>query len=101
MTKTLQQIKDEYANEQGRDSLDEFFSWNELTHTGIDRMQYHHDKVAIRYAQEQNRELVEMLSLVCMDMEERGRAYGDIYTMCKSILERRKLHPKPLKIKNK
>ena len=35
---------------------------------------------------EQNAELVEILSLVCMDLEERGRAYGDAYTMSKELL---------------
>ena len=48
-----------------------------------------HDNYIKSQAQElkeQNAELVEMLSLVCMDLEERGRAYGDVYTMSKELL---------------
>lgn len=50
--RTLQEIKDEYAGEQGRDSWFEFFQYHELTHTPLDRMQYHHDEVAKRFAKE-------------------------------------------------
>lgn len=88
MANTLQQIKDEYANEQGRDSWDEFFSWNELTHTGIDRMQYHHDQIAIRYAQEQNKELVEMLTECASVLRwtlDNAKPYSDWTTFTNSI----------------
>ena len=71
---TIEEIKDNYANEQGRDTWDEFFSWNEVCHTGIDKMQYHHDQIAQRYAQsqtqalkEQNAELVELVER-CKDV---------------------------------
>lgn len=33
-------------------------------------------------------ELLEMLQMWCMDMEERGRAYGDCYNMTKDLLTR-------------
>lgn len=54
MAKTLQQIKDEYAYEYG------FADWDVLESYGED-MDSHVDQVAIRYSQEQKRELVEML----------------------------------------
>ena len=50
--KTLHEIKNEYAGEQGRDSWDEFFEYCELTHTPLERMQYHHDEVSKRFALE-------------------------------------------------
>ena len=31
-------------------------------------------------------EMLEMLQLWCMDMEERGHAYGDCYTMTKALI---------------
>lgn len=48
--KTLQEIKDEYAGEQGRDSWDEFFKYCVLIHSRLDTMQYHHDEIAKRFA---------------------------------------------------
>lgn len=48
--KTLQEIKDEYAGEQGCDSWDEFFKYCELIHSRLDTMQYHHDEIAKRFA---------------------------------------------------
>ncbi|MGJ1360392.1 hypothetical protein ACR79K_27170 [Sphingobacterium siyangense] len=50
--KKLHEIKNEYAGEQGRDSWDEFFEYCELTHTPLERMQYHHDEIAKRFALE-------------------------------------------------
>ncbi len=50
--KKLHEIKNEYAGEQGRDSWDEFFEYCELTHTPLERMQYHHDEVSKRFALE-------------------------------------------------
>lgn len=32
-------------------------------------------------------EMLEMLQLWCMDMEERGHAYGDCYTMTKQLIK--------------
>ena len=32
-------------------------------------------------------EMLEMLQLVVNDLEERGRAYGDIYTMAKQLIK--------------
>lgn len=32
-------------------------------------------------------EMLEMLKLWCMDMEERGRAYGDCYEMTKQLIK--------------
>lgn len=32
-------------------------------------------------------EMLEMLQMWCMDMEERGRAYGDCYTMTKELIK--------------
>lgn len=78
---TLEEIKDNYANEQGRDTWDEFFSWNELCHTGIDKMQYHHDQIAQRYAQYQTQELTawkESASKVFknLDLQAIGKTLG-------------------------
>lgn len=32
-------------------------------------------------------EMLEMLEMWCIDMEERGRAYGDCYTMTKQLIK--------------
>lgn len=56
MNKTLEQIKDEYANEKGRDSWEEYFKWLDLCHTPHDVMQRHYDEIAQRYATEYARE---------------------------------------------
>ena len=32
-------------------------------------------------------EMLEMLKMWCMDMEERGKAYGDCYTMTKQLIK--------------
>lgn len=34
-----------------------------------------------------SKEMLEMLQMWCMDMEERGRAYGDCYTMTKELIK--------------
>lgn len=50
--KTIEEIKDEYANERGRDSWDQYFQWLTLCHTDHDTMQYIHDKVLSMYAKQ-------------------------------------------------
>lgn len=130
MSKTIEEIKDEYARSFA------YKDWKELkSNESVLTIARANDEVAERYAQsktqeltewkesaskvfknldlqaigktlgiglgedvstnvlpkvkgliEQNKELVEMLSLFCMDMEERGRAYGDAYTMSKELL---------------
>ena len=63
----------------------EFYSEPQLYQYGFyDGFQHAQSKT--QELKEQNVELVEMLSLVCMDLEERGRAYGDAYTMSKELL---------------
>ena len=85
MTRTLQQIKDEYARGFA------YRDWNELkANESVLTVNRANDEVAIRYANEQKRELVEMLEMVVMDLEERGRAYGDIYTMSKNLITKHK-----------
>lgn len=55
MNKTLQQIKDEYAIEEHcLESFDQLIRVDEITDRDVDH-------IAIRYAQDQNKELVEML----------------------------------------
>lgn len=80
--KDLQQIKDDYVKEMG------FDNWRNLIFGGIKEV--YMDEIATRYANEQKRELVEMLEMVVMDLEERGRAYGDIYTMSKDLITKHK-----------
>lgn len=66
MTKTLQKIKDEVARE---------LSYEDLQHLQYDfslsglRMEIFMGEVAVRYAQEQNKELMEMLEIVIKDYE--------------------------------
>lgn len=50
--KTLEDIKDEYANECGRDSWEDYFKWNELCHMPLSHMQVAHDEIAKRFALE-------------------------------------------------
>lgn len=62
MTNTLQQIRDEYAYEHKfegwADLQDYYIYWdNEKLENAI-------DQIAIRYAQEQKRDLVEMLEII-------------------------------------
>ncbi|WP_312364026.1 hypothetical protein [Sphingobacterium sp.] len=64
--KKLHEIKDEYAGEQGRDSWDEFFEYCELTHTPLERMQYHHDEVAKRFAIEVAKEALNNAHESCL-----------------------------------
>lgn len=89
MSKTIEEIAKQYVWEKnlGYDDVNRFLKESLFQPT------HHLEIIAERYAksqtqelQEQNAELVEMLSLVCMDLEERGRAYGDAYTMSKELL---------------
>ena len=95
MSKTIEEIKEEVS----REFLHPYRTWLENSRfSNDDNISVLEDSGAIdevvkRYAQSQtqelqdhNAELVDMLSLVCMDLEERGRAYGDAYTMSKEIL---------------
>lgn len=58
----LKQIKDDYANEQGRDDWEEYFKWLDLCHTPHDVMQKHYDEIARRYADECAREALRLAS---------------------------------------
>ena len=60
--KTLEQIKEEYANEQCRDNWHEYFKWLELCHTPHDVMQKHYDEIAKRYADECAKEALNLAS---------------------------------------
>lgn len=51
-TKSIEQIKEEYAGEHGRDSWEEFFQWNTLCHTPHDIMQDHYNEIMKRYAKQ-------------------------------------------------
>lgn len=88
---TLEEIKEQVSSD------DNFHNWQLLFEScamfDYGRLENAIGKVSQRYAesqtqeiQEQKEELVEMLSLVCIDLEERGRAYGDAYTMSKELL---------------
>lgn len=50
--KTLQEIKDEYANEWGRDSWDDYFMYCQLCHMSLDTFQCHMDIINKRFAKE-------------------------------------------------
>lgn len=86
MDNKLQNIKDEVAKGLGYPHWNELLHWEAHNHQLGLTLEKAIDQVAIRYANEQKRELVEMLEMVVMDMEERGRAYGDAYTMSKELL---------------
>lgn len=91
MTNTLQQIKDEWAKDYGYIDYKEFYELTRVVDADqVFIMDGAVNQVAKRYAQEQKRELVEMLEMVVMDLEERGRAYGDIYTMSKNLITKHK-----------
>lgn len=90
MDNKLQNIKDEVAKGLGYPHWNELLHWEAHNHYLGLTLEKAIDQVAIRYAQEQNRELVEMLEMVVMDLEERGRAYGDIYEMCKNLITKHK-----------
>lgn len=62
MAKTLQQIKDEYAYKQGRGNWDDFQEY--YIYWDNDKLKEGINQIAIRYAQEQNKELVDMLSIL-------------------------------------
>ena len=63
MTKTLQQIKDEYAIEEHcLESFHQLIRVDEITDRDV-------DQIAIRYAQDQKRELVEELEHVVKALE--------------------------------
>lgn len=57
MKTLLDQIKDDYAGEQGRDSWEEYFMWLDLCHTSHSVMQRHYDEIAKRYATEYAKEV--------------------------------------------
>ena len=60
--KILEEIKDDYANEQGRDNWEEYFKWLDLCHTPHDVMQKHYDEIAKRYATEYAKEALNKAS---------------------------------------
>ena len=65
--KTTDEIKDEYANERGRDSWEQYFQWLTLCQTDHDTMQYIHDKVLSMYAKQYIDRVKELESaLKCM-----------------------------------
>ncbi|MNK26430.1 hypothetical protein D3C87_447660 [compost metagenome] len=66
--KTLEEIKDEYAGEQGRDSWEEFFKYCDLIHTRLETMQYHHDQVAKRFTIEVAKQTLENIASKSQEM---------------------------------
>ena len=64
MTKTLQQIKDEVAEGFGYKSNSVFSAHEQIVGSTYEVLSNSIDQVAIRYAQDQNKELVEMLESV-------------------------------------
>lgn len=65
MTKTLQQIKDEWAKDHGYIDYKEFYELTRVVDTDqVFIMDGAVNQVAIRYSQEQKRELVEMLEII-------------------------------------
>lgn len=89
-TKSIEQIKEEYAGEHGRDSWEEFFQWNTLCHTPHDIMQDHYNEIMKRYAQ-QFQSPTSFLNTEIMALRERVEELEAWKESAKNVLSNLKL----------